>query len=727
MIQLSKLFGNNKFHLLFIVIFFSLLYLFTLPRQNIGYSSSDQLITIGHYFGLASSPGHSIYMALIYIFTHLPISDNVAFKAHLLSGVLSILTLIMIYKALNLLLVRLPENLINIPKSFLALVPVLLLGYSYNYWLYSIIAETISLHLFFTSVFIYLIIKVLLHPDENHKLHWYLIFIISGLGISHHYLFLLNLPLVLLIFFNKFPKISLHQIIRSLAVLIISFILPSLLIFLQKSSKAPVSWDIASGTNGWVTHILGKSYLNDSQSTFAVFSSIDVNYFFSNLLNYFKFTYSNTNILVLILFVIGVYQLWIWNKKLMIALFTAVLLTGPFLYLIMFKSNYVGSQSSFERLLVGNLLYLAIFAGMGLSLCINRLYLFVTTLGASGKNQIYALLLLISIYIVYGYYLNFREFNLKNFTLVSDRYATMLSQVEKDAIIVCFTEYSCSALLYEQFINNNNPEVIIIPTPYELRKKQLYNYPDLRKFLYTEDPFRTFDYITWNLAQDKPIYVVDITKEYSDILGFNQPILYYLPYGYYGRILKSPPIEIPPSDLSLTKFAIENPVSERDPMKIYYYLNLIRIHQLNSTYLIKYGYRNQAREELNYAGSLDQELSMIGVPSFFEINRKAIESSSINLSYLPEYTPASLDKFLELVQEWQYERNRLDVAHVTAVGAMAMYPDEPKAHLAVAKTFEAMGHKKSALLEYKNTLLLDDSNEEAIKGIKRLTPIDIEL
>src|SRR3989344_100313 len=225
MLHLSKLISQEKFWILSILIIFSLLYFLTLPRVNVGYSDSDELITVGYHLGVAHPPGYPIYSGLVYLFTHLPISGTIAYKAHLLSSLFSLLTLITLFKSAKLIFSKLHSEILSkVNPNLIAFLTVGVFASSFLFWLYSIIAEVFAMHIFISSLLIYQTIFLVTTLQPISKARWYLLATTLGLGISHHQIFILFLPMAFWTLVTCRNSINLHVLIRFIFICLVTFI-----------------------------------------------------------------------------------------------------------------------------------------------------------------------------------------------------------------------------------------------------------------------------------------------------------------------------------------------------------------------------------------------------------------------------------------------------------------------------------------------------------------------
>lgn len=225
--------NNPKLWAILVFILSFLLYLLTLPSVNVGYGDSDMLIAVGYGGGVAHPPGYPLFIALTWIFTHLPLPLSIAARAHLLSAILSASTLSVLFLSISQFLITLHTK--SNPKiiSFLSVSSLTIM---FPYWLYSIIAEKYALNLLLGSLIIYLCIK-LLSSAPKRPYPYILLFLILGVALTTHLTLWFLLPMVIYtVYFNRPKPISYLG-------LLIGLILPIILLwFINLRSSPPLSW-----------------------------------------------------------------------------------------------------------------------------------------------------------------------------------------------------------------------------------------------------------------------------------------------------------------------------------------------------------------------------------------------------------------------------------------------------------------------------------------------------
>ncbi len=723
--MINRLINKDSFWVTLIIIVFSFLYVTTIAQVNVGYSDSDQFLAVAYQNGVAHPPGYPLYMFILSLWIKLPIAGSVAFKGHLLSTIFSITTLVLIYKTIRHLLKYFDTsdslNKITIHKV-VAFISVVALGVTQLFWLYGTITEVFALHVLFTTALIYRSLISILYKTTRYKF-WMVNAILLGLSLSHHHTIVLISPLILFAVILNFKQIKFQQWLQLIVISLLTITFSYLLLFFQNAQNAFFSWNFNPSLSGFVRHIIRAEFSGVVPETGQVINGylpqINMEAIFKFFPKYLNEISNQFGYFVIITSLFGFYVMARKNIRLFIAYLFTLLITGPFFSGILGWPNHFGTQANAQRLLLMGYILWPIPFSLGLSLIISRLQLGLKVLNVQSHKTATAILLTTIISQIVIIYFQYPLSNLRNFRFVSQTYSKVLDQVKPNSLVACFTDTSCFALMYEQSVNRRRPDVIIVPRAYPLVAKQLSRQSALRNFLYPDDPFRTFDYITWSIDK-RPVYTVEISEYYYHLFGINEGFTYYVPYGIYGELVRTQPNEFPDSDFNLSQSVLATPIPRSDRMRLYFLSNVIRTYQFNSVIQLRAGYRDQARQELNVAGSLnDYLLLQEPIETNFEQVRSSIESNHADPRFAAGQKPIELDEFLKLINQWK-DKRRLDVAHKLAVGAMTVYPDQVKARLAAAQTFKEINQIPSAIIEYQNVLVIDPQNQVAISALEEL-------
>ena len=192
----------------FSVFVFSLaIYVKTLCPTVYWWDSGEFIANIA-VLGIPHRPGFPVYVLWSKVFSSLPLG-SFAFRMNLLSALFASLSLGIFFKIfVRTTVLFFPQKVKRESSVWLsAFLFVLILGFTYSYWIQAVRAEVYSLNVFFFSLLSSIAIEYL----QNRKSKYlYLFFFIFGLGLGNHHLSLLSaLPaLLFLIFFTSRVKVT---------------------------------------------------------------------------------------------------------------------------------------------------------------------------------------------------------------------------------------------------------------------------------------------------------------------------------------------------------------------------------------------------------------------------------------------------------------------------------------------------------------------------------------
>jgi hypothetical protein len=227
---------KNKFHYLFLVSLslILVLYLLTAP-SSVQYGDTGEMVSCGYMLGICHPPGYPLYTLLTYIFTHIPSSDSIFWRASLMCISFSIIVLLLLFK--------------NSTKNLNSILFILVLATSNIYWKYSILPDVFIVLTLFVLVFLFAFER----PDLL-KSKWYLLLL--GLSIAHHHLIIFFLPLIIYSWIKiKFDiKVALFSISAIAVGLSFYLLLPFL------NSDEIYSWGNIKDVSDIIYHFLRKDY-----------------------------------------------------------------------------------------------------------------------------------------------------------------------------------------------------------------------------------------------------------------------------------------------------------------------------------------------------------------------------------------------------------------------------------------------------------------------------------
>lgn len=285
---------NLFFYCTLVLSFFTSLvfYLATLA-PSITFEDSGELITAAYNNGIAHEPGYPLFTILGNLFCYLPFG-NVAFRLNLMSAVFSSLASVLVCLC-TILLIEISFNKIQKTntlnsKTFQLLrysagfSAAMFCALSYENWEQSIITEVYSLHSFFVSLFILLIIiwsKQLVY--ENKRRYIYLLSLITGLSMTNHTTSIFFIPIVLmfLVLIDFRFILNIKTILYSLTFVLIG-LLPLLYLPIASSADPILDWGDPENLTNFLRVIGRSQYLSPNQNSEKFLSAL--NFYFTELL-----------------------------------------------------------------------------------------------------------------------------------------------------------------------------------------------------------------------------------------------------------------------------------------------------------------------------------------------------------------------------------------------------------------------------------------------------------
>lgn len=237
------------------IIFFILLLFYTstlLP--TVSFWDTAELQTIAYTLDIGHPTGYPTYILIGKIFIHLFPFFSIAWRMNFFSALLVSLSALLSYSIIN----RLSKNNLF---SFLA---TLIFYLSKPVWDIAVKAEVHSLHLFFTSLFLFLLIFLI----NSKKIKYLpLITFISAISLGNHLLSIFFLPLLLFTFIYIILKRKQFNLQNNANLFVFSFIsfLVGLSIYLTLPlialKKPPFTIDYNLATKeGFFRHVVGKDF-----------------------------------------------------------------------------------------------------------------------------------------------------------------------------------------------------------------------------------------------------------------------------------------------------------------------------------------------------------------------------------------------------------------------------------------------------------------------------------
>ncbi len=172
-----------------VFVLFLAVYLTTLCRAVFWWDSGELIANIA-VLGIPHRPGFPVYLLLGKLVSFLPVW-SFAVRVNFMSALCASLSLTILYKVFqNVVRLFFPEAARNRRLTQVSgLFFVLVLGFTYSFWIQAVRAEVYSLNVLFFSLLFYLCIRYIEQGDPKHL---YLLFFLLGLGLGNHHLSLLS-------------------------------------------------------------------------------------------------------------------------------------------------------------------------------------------------------------------------------------------------------------------------------------------------------------------------------------------------------------------------------------------------------------------------------------------------------------------------------------------------------------------------------------------------------
>ena len=184
-----KILGQENATCVLLFVFFMAVYTVTLCRTVFWWDSGELIANIA-VLGIPHRPGFPIYVLLGKLLSLLPLW-GFALRVNLLSSLYASLSMVVFYKVYReSVALFFPEAAKERRLVLLSgLSFVLVLGFTYSFWIQAVRAEVYSLNVLFFSLLLYLSI---IYIRERNVKHLFLFFLLLGLGLGNHHLSLLS-------------------------------------------------------------------------------------------------------------------------------------------------------------------------------------------------------------------------------------------------------------------------------------------------------------------------------------------------------------------------------------------------------------------------------------------------------------------------------------------------------------------------------------------------------
>lgn len=440
---------------LFLFLFSLALYTLTLAPQVSPQGDSGELITVSSLLGIAHPPGYPLYTLLAHPFSYLPISvGSPASRINFFSALTHAATLSLFF----LVVFKLTRN------RFVAFAATLVLGFSYTFWLYSLLAEVFALNDLLVLAIIYLALSVT-RGRLKIKIFAFLAFLF-GLGLSNHHSIVLLLPALAFLLWPRLKTLilgrSLWEILRTLFILLLAFLLglsPYLYILgRSKTAVIPVAWSYPSDFSSLLSLFLRQDY-----GTFLPYQGADPTLAsladkVNQIINYFRFLLDDFLWPSLLLFALGVVSGIKKDRRVTTSLLLGFVASLFFLTYANFPfSEFTGTTLTIlERFYLLPNLFFALILGLGLK------YAFALAL----KIPVLRLLPvpLVTLYLLILFFRNFPLVNQSDNFLAWRLARNILTSLPPRTILMPLGDVPTFLTMYVRYVEGFRPDVEIWST-----------------------------------------------------------------------------------------------------------------------------------------------------------------------------------------------------------------------------------------------------------------------
>lgn len=449
----------------FLFLLLSFIYLYFQSLSIYG-GDGGELVTAAYIAGIPHAPGFPLYTLLGYLIIRLVPFFTVAWRVGLLSSLLAVISRVVFF----LLLYKLTKS------RFYSLIAVLIYSFIYPVWLFSEIAEIVSLNVFFFIIILYLSISYF-QTGKIILFDWLLIAL--GMALFHNYIIALLLPGITYLLSKKRRLATTSKQNIKILFLVSFGILPYLYAFLASARFPVLDAEHPNSFAGLLKLITRSSYGTFRLSKDVYFS---INTAYNNILNLLNFILIDFKIIGVLIMVIGMIYLFKTNKNIFKFLIINLLLSFLFFAYASFPLNLNYHLGTFEKYLPLPYLYLTIliaFGGIGLETMSNNI------LGNRRLRKIS--LIIISVSLIIFPLIIFRNnyqriLVLKNDFTAENLGRDILTSTPKNGILNLFDDTSYFNTLYVRYVLKERPDVKLI----KFDKLKNPNYQQLIKIHYPE-------------------------------------------------------------------------------------------------------------------------------------------------------------------------------------------------------------------------------------------------
>ena len=417
---------------------------------GLGFIDSGELITVVHTLGVAHPTGYPLFTMVGWVFSHLPIGGEEAYRLNLMAAVFCSVSLFFFYRGMRTVLSGLAER----KEGMAGLVApaaaggTLILAFSRTFWEQALAVEVYSLHLLMLSLVLMLVFEA---RAQRSNVLWMLGAFVLGLSFSNHMTTILVVPGVLYLYGTSVG--SWRGMVRGLLRLVPVFVL-GLSVYLYLPIRAAVrpvcNWGDPSDLERFLWHLSGKQYRS------WIFSSSDVA--MKHLTAFIQGIPGEFAVVGVVFAAVGLIVLALRSRQ--IAVGTVVL----FLVCLLYATNYdIPDIDSY---------FLLAYVCIGFWAAVGMLVALTWVVGATGMSGRVGGAGLIAIALV-PLAVHYTELDESANHLVDDYTANMFASIAPGSLVFSFQwDYWVSASYYVQQVRGERRDVLVIDK--ELLRRSWY-------------------------------------------------------------------------------------------------------------------------------------------------------------------------------------------------------------------------------------------------------------
>ncbi len=439
---------------------------------------SGDVILAAWFGGVAHPPGYPLNTMLGWVFTHLPYSTNVAFKADIMAVFLQALVICFLY----LILQKITKN------TYVSIVSALVLAFNPLFWLYAHILEVFQLNLILVSISIYFLItwrESVLAKKVQVKVLYFSIFFLGLAVFHHHTAALLGPAYFYLIFSTKRKVLKNTKSVVKLGFIFLLGLFPYIFVPFAAMRQTPVNWDNPVNVSNFIRLITRGDYGTFIAAGFIIGSGLMQK--FAQLANLFLFIRSDFTIIGLILIVIGAVYSFLRFRQLFWFVAIAFFMVGPFF--LIYASFPIPNNfytGLWERFILISYLFATIYLSFGLMFMFDFSIKLIKSISKRFSTtvlipfSIFVILLTFPIFLIRN---NYSKSDLSNFHLGDWLGQDILSSAEDNSIIFILGDTTSfnTEYIYYTYPKKKNVRLIRGGALYfkEYREQVIREFPDI--------------------------------------------------------------------------------------------------------------------------------------------------------------------------------------------------------------------------------------------------------